>query len=399
MSGIQTDTALAAHVLPDYAGGSLLNLMASIEAACGGPGRGYAPLHAPPAGFGSARHLVLFLVDGLGDALLRKAAAGAFLRAHQQGRLTSVCPSTTASAVTTVLTGLAPAAHGLTGWHIYSSELDEVIAPLPLWIRGQRHPHAQAEQWCRQVFIDDPLANRLTRACHVVSPWFICDSPYNRHHTGRAERWPYRGGVAALFETLESVLRRTEAPTYTYAYYGEIDRLGHEYGISSQEVEADLARLDAALEAFVQRIRGLDVEVVITADHGFLDNPSDRQIHLADHPVLARTLSRPLCGERRLAYASVKPAGHEEFKHCLAEAVGEAVWPVPAHAALDAGWFGPGLRHPRLAERVGDWVLVLREPWVIIDQVSGERPHDQIGVHGGLSAAEMAIPLVYLPPA
>lgn len=397
MSAIQTDAALAACVLPDYTGGSLLNLMASIEAACGGPGRGYAPLRAPPAGFGSARHLVLLLVDGLGDALLRKAAAGAFLRAHQQGQLTSVCPSTTASAVTTVLTGVAPAAHGLTGWHLYAGEVEEVIAPLPLWIRGQRHPHAQAERWCKRVFIDDPLADRLTRECHVVSPWFICDSPYNRHHAGRAERWPYRG-LDGLFDTLESVLRARDSSSYTYAYYGEIDRLGHEYGIDSGEVAADLARLDAAIAAFAQRIRGLDVEVVITADHGFLDNPPGRQIHLVDHPKLAQTLSRPLCGERRLAYAYVNPGERERFARHLAEAVGEAVCPVPADAALEAGWFGPGPRHPRLAERVGDWVLVPREPWVIIDQVPGERPHDQVGVHGGLSPAEMAIPLIYLPP-
>ena len=34
----------------------------------------------------------------------------------------------------------------------------------------------------------------------------------------------------------------------------------------------------------------------------------------------------------------------------------------------------------------------------IIDQVPGERPHDQVGVHGGLSASEMAIPLIYLRP-
>lgn len=397
MSGLHPNTAHADWVLPDYGGGSLLNLMASIEAACGGPGRGYAPLRAPPAGFGSARHLVLLLIDGLGDGPLHAGAAGAFLRAHRQGRLTSVFPSTTASAVTTVLTGVAPAAHGLTGWHIYAGEVEEVIAPLPLWIRGQHHPHAQAERWCKQVFIRDPLADRLTRECHVVSPWFICDSPYNRHHTGRAERWPYRG-LDGLFDTLESVLRARDASSYTYAYYGEIDRLGHEYGIGSDEVAADLARLDAALEAFARRIRDLDVEVVITADHGFLDNPPDRQIHLAGHRLLAQALSRPLCGERRLAYAYVNPAECRHFEHRLAEAVGEAAVPVPASATLEAGWFGPGPQHPRLAERIGDWVLVLREPWVLIDQVPGERPHDQVGVHGGLSASEMAIPLIYLRP-
>jgi len=166
-------------------GGSLLNLMASIEAACGGPGRGYAPLRQAPPELGAVHHLVLLVVDGMGEVLLQSGAAGSFLRAHQRGVLTSVFPTTTASAITTVLTGLAPAAHGLTGWHVYSGELDQVIAPLPLWARGKRHPDAQAEQWCKRLFVTDPLADRLTRECHVVSPWFICDSSYNLHHTGQ----------------------------------------------------------------------------------------------------------------------------------------------------------------------------------------------------------------------
>ena len=56
MSGLHPNTAHADWVLPDYGGGSLLNLMASIEAACGGPGRGYAPLRArrPDSG----RHVI-----------------------------------------------------------------------------------------------------------------------------------------------------------------------------------------------------------------------------------------------------------------------------------------------------------------------------------------------------
>ena len=266
------ETADSAMLLPDYAGGSLLNLMASIEAACGGPGRGYAPLRQAPPELGTVRHLVLLVVDGMGEVLLQSGPAGAFMRAHQRGVMTSVFPTTTASAITTVLTGLAPAAHGLTGWHLYSGELDQVIAPLPLWARGKRHPDAHAERWCKQVFVADPLADRLARECHVVSPWFICDSPYNLHHTGKAERWPYRG-LDGLFETLEKLLRQADAPTYTYAYYGEIDRLGHEFGIGSPQVAAELAAVDKALEAFAGRVRGLDVGVVATADHGFLDNP------------------------------------------------------------------------------------------------------------------------------
>ena len=380
---------------PDYAGGSLLNLMASIEDACGGPGRGYAPLRLAPAELGSVRHLVLLVVDGLGEALLKRGPAGAFLRTHQRGVMTSVFPTTTASAISTVLTGLAPAAHGLTGWHVYAGELDRVIAPLPLWARGQRQPDAHAERWGKQIFVQDALADRLQRACHVVSPWFICDSPYSRHHAGRAERWPYRG-LNGLFEALEGVLRRADAPTYTYAYYGEIDRLGHEFGIGSAEVATDLAAFDRALEAFAGVIRDLDVGVIITADHGFVDNSAAQQIRLADHPRLANVLERPLCGERRLAYAYVQPEHQPDFAAALTQELGEEVMAVGRSMVLDEAWFGPGPVHPRLAERVGDLVLVMREPWVMIDQIPGERLHDQVGVHGGLSAAEMQVPLIFL---
>lgn len=390
-------TAGSAMLLPDYAGGSLLNLMASIEAACGGLGRGYAPLRQAPPELGTVRHLVLLVVDGMGEVLLQSGPAGAFMRAHQRGVMTSVFPTTTASAITTVLTGLAPAAHGLTGWHLYAGELDQVIAPLPLWARGKRHPDAHAERWCKQVFVADPLADRLTRACHVVSPWFICDSPYNLHHTGKAERWPYRG-LDGLFETLEKLLRQADAPTYTYAYYGEIDRLGHEFGIGSPQVAAELAAVDQALEAFAGRVRGLDVGVVATADHGFLDNPPSQQIQLVDHPQLANALYRPLCGERRLAYAYVRPERQADFKATLARELDRCVTAVDRDTVLAEGWYGPGPAHPRLAERVGELVLVMQEPWVIIDQVPGERPHDQVGVHGGVSAAEMQIPLIFFTP-
>jgi hypothetical protein len=46
--------------------------------------------------------------------------------------MTSVFPSTTASAITAFMTGLAPAQHGLTGWHMHLDEIDQTLAILPL---------------------------------------------------------------------------------------------------------------------------------------------------------------------------------------------------------------------------------------------------------------------------
>src|SRR3989339_820013 len=92
-----------ALTLPDYRGGSLVNLMSSLTAALGGSSP-YAPLTAlPPEALADARHLVLLVVDGLGHDYL--ISHDSVLRQHLHSPLTSVFPSTTASAIPTFLTG------------------------------------------------------------------------------------------------------------------------------------------------------------------------------------------------------------------------------------------------------------------------------------------------------
>ncbi|WP_059756303.1 alkaline phosphatase family protein [Thiobacillus denitrificans] len=128
--------------LPDYHGGGIVNLMSSIATVLGGNSP-YAPLAAlPPAALAGARHLVLLVVDGLGhDYLLGRDGC---LRQHLRGQMTSVFPSTTASAIPTFLTGLAPQQHGLTGWHMYFREIGAIIAPLPFRVRTGRHALREA---------------------------------------------------------------------------------------------------------------------------------------------------------------------------------------------------------------------------------------------------------------
>src|SRR5690606_2963232 len=93
---------------------------------------GYAPCNdLPSAELSDHRNVVLIVLDGLGYEFLMRQDHGRFFRQHLRGRLTTVFPSTTASAVTSFLTGLAPQQHGLTGWHMYFKELGAVLSVLP----------------------------------------------------------------------------------------------------------------------------------------------------------------------------------------------------------------------------------------------------------------------------
>src|SRR3954471_21123796 len=63
-------------MLPDYSGGSLLNLMATLAQACGASAC-HAPLEGLAAAeFAAARNVVLLIIDGLGDHYLRRRGAG-----------------------------------------------------------------------------------------------------------------------------------------------------------------------------------------------------------------------------------------------------------------------------------------------------------------------------------
>src|SRR3990172_9319949 len=116
-----------AVVLPEYNAGSIVTPRASLIAARGGEPPAYGPLRGLDASrLRSAANLVLLVVDGLGyDYLVRVGAAGA-LHSHLKGHITTVFPSTTATAITTFLTGMAPQQHALTGWFMHFKELGGV---------------------------------------------------------------------------------------------------------------------------------------------------------------------------------------------------------------------------------------------------------------------------------
>ena len=118
--------------LPDYHGGSIVNLMATLQMGLGGERHAYAPLRQlSPDAVGAHRQVILWVIDGLGYAYLRAHPEAAHLNAALQGRMTSVYPPTTASAITTFLTGDAPQQHGLTGWFVYFRELGTILSVLP----------------------------------------------------------------------------------------------------------------------------------------------------------------------------------------------------------------------------------------------------------------------------
>jgi hypothetical protein len=374
---------------PEYSGGSLVNLIASIVAARGGE-----PLHAPLADLPvselrEARNIVLLIVDGLGDNYLLRRGAGGELARRRRAALTSVFPSTTASAITTTYTGRTPLEHGLTGWFTYFGEAGCVSAALPFRSRGDYLPLARRGVTPEQIYVCASIFESVTDASFVVTCKDIIDSEYNLRHCRGAQRSAYET-LDELVSGIEAAVKSSDRRKLIYAYWPAYDMVSHRYGAGGAEAFEQFSKIDAAFGELVARLAGTDSMLIATADHGFIDVSPEESLELP--PSLASLLRFPLCGERRVAYCHVHDASL--FTQRAKEWLGERADVMPSRALVDEGWFGPGTPHPRFGERIGDVALVMRGRYAVKDWAPGESRHLHIGNHGGTSEDEMLIPLI-----
>lgn len=380
---------------PDYAGGSIANLMRTIADACGAPSPVQAPLYPryeiDAAQLAAARNIVLLVIDGLGADMLETRGSGT-LRRQAGLRLSSVFPSTTASAIPLFMTGLMPAQHALTGWHMWLDELQTVTAILPLTPRTGPPFSIPRERLPAMLFDHAPLYPDMRRPAWTISPREIAYSPFNTWHSRGAETHAY-AGIDGLLQALQRLIRQP-GEKFIHAYWPVLDACAHRFGRDSAEVTGVLEQFCVMFDTLLALIAGTDTALLVTADHGFIDSPAERVIQLTDHPDLAAMLDRPLCGEQRVAWCYVKAEARASFIRCAEDILGDRAEVISRERLLDEGWFGPGPVHPKLASRIGDFSLVMHDNWSIKDWQPGEKRHFTLGVHGGVSPDEMQVPLV-----
>jgi hypothetical protein len=373
------------RIFPDYDGGSLVNLMASIVQSRGGK-----PLHAPLRNFGSteARNVVLLIIDGLGDRLLMQRAAGGELARRRRGTMTSVFPSTTASAITTSYTGRTPHEHGLTGWFTYFSDAGCVAAALPFRSRGDNLP-LQQRIAAERIYTSPSLFESLPARSIVVTDERIAGSEYNLRHCRGAEVQGYRT-VDELVSRVAAAVKSGSERKLVYAYWPDYDAASHQYGCESPEAMAKVVEIDAAFGQLLSKLSGTDSLVIATADHGFVDCQPEDCLELPD--ALGALLRFPLCGERRVVFCHVQ--SERDFVARASEWLGERAEVRPSRELAAEGWFGGGVPHPLFAERIGDVAILMKDGYTLKDWLPGEPRHLHIGNHGGTSDDEMTIPLI-----
>lgn len=362
---------------PARSGATLADVLVSAAAAVGG-----RPEADDVLGLGEARHAVVLLIDGLGARLLARHPDDApFLtEAARQGPgpIATVFPSTTATALGSLGTGAPPGAHGIVGSSFLLPETGQVLAPL----QWGEDPHPLGVQPRATVF---ELAARSGVRVATVGP-----AAYARSGLTRAA---LRGGQYLPADDLASRVAAVRGacdsrePSLTYAYWPELDRIGHGSGVASADWRAALRRADGLASAIAGAM-GPDSTLIVTADHGMVD--VTERIALEADPRLTAGV-RCIAGEPRVRHVYAAGGDVAGTAGRWREALGDRATILTRDEVADRGLLGP--LDEDIADRVGDLVAIAADGVALASTVD-PTVSGLIGQHGALTEDEMLVPAI-----
>ena len=343
----------------------------------------------------NAKHLALF------QAIARK---GAFFP------ITTVFPSTTAAAISSLNTGRTPNETGVFEWFLYEPRLNKIIMPLlfsPLGsekrdvlTRQNVSPHILTSQEIEKSVIHKTLRTHKVRSLAINKDAFVRGG-YNEIFLRGATKKGYTNA-----RDLSHILRRTivksrAGPRFIYVYWADIDKAGHAHGPSSPEYKREVRALHTllcnALSGIHKKVAQKTI-LIITADHGQVDVKPKKTLYLNSFQWLEKAFmrknGRPIypTGGPRDVFLAIQPGRLKEIFSRLRRVLKNDATVLSIREAHRRKLFGNNAASELFKKRAGNILILPKRKNTIWYMHPEGKPMMKKGHHGGLSPDEMLIP-------
>ncbi len=356
-------------LLPDFTGRSNISVVPALTWG--------VPSPTIPEEVARAERVVLLVIDSLGWVQMQeRPELTPNLSRMNGGSATTTAPSTTATALTSISTGMTPGEHGLIGYRFPAG--GSVMNALRWTTASGDHRGVVPPT---SVQVGPPLAGG---SWDVVGDRMFIGSGFTSAYLGDA---PYHGVWHSSSLVAETVRVLSTGSSRVYTYYDGLDHVAHVHGFSGDHFNLELKFCDWLVGQMLDAVP-TGTAVVVTADHGQIEAP---EIVPVDDTV--RSLTRNRSGESRFRWLHAKPGATNDLLAAAVEAHGDQAWVRSREQIIDEGWFGPTVS-PEAQERLGDVALVAHAPVGFDDP--GEPHADRlVGRHGSLTEAEMLVPVLH----
>ena len=331
------------------------------------------------------KKIVLLLLDGMGENLLkRRLPADAFLNVHDACAISTVYPSTTTAATTSLWTGKSPIEHGWLGWSLYFKECGRQIDAFldRDSFSNERYPFASPAG----TFM--PLTP-IYAALHGKTETHTL-FPFKTNAANGAEFPHIYSGVADCMRLIGSIVRE-DGDKLICAYINEPDHSMHQTGVASEKTQSAFEMLNRYVEALAGSLPE-DALLIVTADHGLVD--MHECVKINEYPEIDECLIMPPSIESRAATFFVKPHRKADFEKAFQAVCGAYFQLYTREEVLNMNLLGRGTPHKKVDDFLGDYLACATGDRFICYMTPAGKEMDLIGQHAGLTEDEMTVPVI-----
>lgn len=357
--------------------------------------------------------IVLIVIDGFGfNQFLHYHKENPFLsNLVGNGEVclkTSVFPSQTTNALTTLNTGLTPQQHGLFEYFIFLNNIG-VVNALRFERLGKRRPSSLLEEGFDPniLLYKSQTIHELLAENDVASFTYIHAS----NTLNICSKLIFRGSQItsslSAFETVSALKKKLEANrdknAYFFVHLDTLDTISHVYGPGSFQYQAELSWLTYLLnKELVEKIdtqTAKETLLLVTADHGAVSVNPAKATYLNYLPNTLLNLKsgpdrKPIMptGSPREVFLHIKEHKLQETKERLSQKIRGKAQVLETEKAVECGLFGSGVPNQGVLDRLGNLMILPYGNETVWFENPGSYKLSYLGQHGGLSSQEMLVP-------
>ena len=328
---------------------------------------------------------LLFLIDGFGfDTFATYAdAMPTMSRMINHGLIQTAFPSTTATSLATLTTGVMPGAHGMLGYTVQVPRSGGRLLNALKW-----DERVDPENW-------QPVQTLFQRATAAgITVTHVAAKRYENSGFTRAvfRGANYKGANVVTDLISETKLALQATPSFVYLYVNDLDTAGHSDGVGSEKWIAALTMIDQMLSQLMKEVpKG--TRIWVTSDHGMI-NVEEKIIIGQDNPLLQGV--SVIAGEPRARHVYLEtdsPSARTETASLWQQYLQDKALVLTRENAISSNLFGTEVT-PDAYDRMGEIIAIARGGVVLLDADRADKEGAMVGHHGSDSDIESQVGLL-----
>lgn len=320
-------------------------------------------------------NIVIILLDGMGECIIREnLEKDGFFNSNLKGIYSSVFPPTTVAATTSILSGMQPCRHGWLGWECYYPQINKNVT---VYLNKEAGTDKQAADY-----------NVAFTYCGYES----IVSKIKKNGGTAFEAAPFTEPYPDSFEKICGYIKdlcRKNGKKYIYSYWNEPDSIMHRKGCYGSDAKQMLQSLEQQVKELCNWLE--NTLVIVTADHGHMDS---KGVSITDYPGIIDCLVRMPSIEPRALNLFVKEEKIHQFEYEFKKEFGGKFLLWTKQKVIESNLFGTENKHPCFEGMLGNYLAIATDDLSIYN--TREEVDSFIGVHAGITADEMDIPLIII---